>query len=85
MTRKSRRELERAVEDLGGSETVDDGDTLEFNVSAPFVEYDPEESDADVVADYQVVMRREDAERKGYKILGPADGRDGLVRVGEPE
>jgi hypothetical protein len=85
MTRKSRREIERAVEDLGESETVDDGDTLEFNVSAPFVEYDPEESDADVVANYQVVMRREDAEREGYEILGPADGRDGLVRVGEPE
>jgi hypothetical protein len=80
MTRRSRRELEKALDDLADDdgEDSDTGDMV-FGVSAPWVEYDTDQDpgeDADVVANYQVVMRRRRAEREGREILGPVDVTD---------
>lgn len=86
MTRRSKRELERAIDDLVADAQTDDPDTDGFDVSAPFVEYGEEaDPDADIVAEYQIVMRRDRAEREGREILGPADGPGDLVRVGDTE
>jgi hypothetical protein len=80
MTRRSKRELERALDDLAGDADAD-ADADEYNVTADWVEYDDNGDDAEVVANYQVVMRRERAEREGVEILGPVDGPGDLVRI----
>jgi len=70
---KSRRELEKVVDDLAGDGDADTDD-VDFEVVAPWVEYDGDAGeDPDVVANYQIVMRRARAEREGVEILGPVD------------
>lgn len=87
MTRKSRRELERALEALdrpadgvGGMEIVTlfrderTGDVVDRDGEP----VDPDDGDTDDVAMFiiheSVVMLREDAEAEGREILGPAAG-----------
>lgn len=88
MTRRSKREVERALDDLAGDadDDTDAGHSFDATegVTAEFVTYGPEEDDgddADVFARYHVVMRRERAEREGVEILGPVDGPGDLVRI----
>lgn len=80
MTRKRKRDIEDAINDLTDSDDGDD--TVDLDVSVEWAEYDQNtDPDADVVARYHVVMRRERAEREGREILGPADGPGDLVRI----
>ena len=78
MTRKSRRELERIVDDLAG----DDGGRGDgWNVAEVWGDDEPD-ADADLVVRNEVVMLREDAEREGREVLGPAeDAPTDAVRV----
>lgn len=78
MTRQSRRELERIVDDLAGDGLEEqDG----WNVSEVWGDDDPD-PDADLVVRNEVVMLREDAEREGREVLGPAeDAPTDAVRV----
>lgn len=78
MTRQSRRELERIVDDLAGDDLEEqDG----WNVSEVWGDDDPD-PDADLVVRNEVVMLREDAEREGREVLGPAeDAPTDAVRV----
>ena len=95
MTRKSRRELERELEDL--NDTGGSGDTVDVvwrdERTGEYVDLDgePTEPDPDtdllVVMNESVVMSRERAEKEDREILGPAEdvpeGRD-VVRVPTP-
>ena len=80
MTRRSRRELERALADLAADAEADPTGGTDVTVSWVGYETDTD-ADRDLPERYTVVMRREDAERKGREILGPADGPGDLVRV----
>lgn len=73
--RRSKRELERAVEALETERNAPD-------VSLTDVLLD-DEGTADVEFRYTVVMDRERAEREGREILGPADAPGDTVRVGD--
>lgn len=95
MTRKSRRELERELEDL--VDTSPSGDTVDVvwrdQRTGEYADRDGEPTDPDPDADVLVVMNeslvmsRERAENEGREILGPAEnapaGRD-VVRVPSP-
>lgn len=81
MTRKSKREIERALEDIhdgnGGTETVDvvwcgDGEGEFVDQDGEPTEPDPD-ADTVVVIDETVVMHRDRAEEQGREILGPAE------------
>jgi len=85
MTRKSKREIERAVDDLDGG--GEDDDSLRVVISKPGGDSMPNPDGGegfDVVIESSVcVMMREQAEREGYDILGPAEDvpADDAVRV----
>jgi hypothetical protein len=79
MTRRSKRELEQIVDDLAGDGDDVGGDG--WNVSEVWGDDDPD-PDADLVVRNGLVMLREDAEREGREILGPAeDAPTDAVRV----
>lgn len=79
MTRRSKRELERALADL---DDADRGDPAAggFAVSTTWGEEEPDPN-ADFAIQYQIVMSRDRAERDGREILGPADAPGDTVRV----
>lgn len=94
MTRKSKRELQRAVDDLGDEDrspksfglVYEDPRTGEWYESRS-QEGEPVDPDADVlmVIVNSVVMERETAEQEGREILGPTESETNpdadLVRV----
>ena len=96
MTRKSKREIERALEDIldgdGGTETIDV--VWRSDEEDEFVDQDgkPTEPDPDadtiVVINETVVMHRDRAEEQDREILGPAedvpDDRDAVRVASEP-
>jgi hypothetical protein len=94
MTRKSKREIERALEDL--DDDADDGRIqvlFRDDRSGGLVDADGEPVDPDpeadtIIVDETVVMGRERAEAEGREILGPAEGEhipeeNDIVRVGQ--
>jgi hypothetical protein len=99
MTRKSKREIERAVDDLAGRDGPDDdtgGPAIVWETDDGYVDGDgepvPTTDDGDpvgpsfgpvIIFKRSLVMRREQAEREGYEILGPAEDApaDDAVRV----
>ena len=95
MTRRSKREIERAVEDLdGGTDGDDDTVNVVFKDTPTGEYYESREMDGDpvdpdalpgltvVINRGTVVMMREHAEREGREILGPAEDTDrDAVRV----
>lgn len=82
MTRRSKRELERAVADLEEEQAPEDPAAGGYNVTAEWVDYDTDpDPDADVHATYRVVMERDRAEREDREILGPAEGPGDLVEI----
>lgn len=80
MTRRSRRELERALDDLA-ADAVDDTDAGGFDLAVEWGGGDDADLEADMVIHRRVVMRPGRAEREGVEILGPVDGRDDLVQI----
>lgn len=92
MTRPSKRELERAIDEIGGV-TADDGDVhvvFRDDVTGELVDSTGEQAQLDPDAELNivwhdsVVMSRDRAQEEGREILGPAEdapsGRD-VVRV----
>jgi len=75
--RRSKRELERAVEALEAERNAGD-------VSLTDVLLD-DDGTADVEFQYTIVMDREQAEREGREIVGPADAPGDTVRVGDAD
>lgn len=79
MTRRSKREIERALENLSST----DGETFDVvfrrDWTDGYVDRDREliepnpDADTVVVINQRVVMMRERAEAEGYEILGPAE------------
>ena len=96
MTRKSKREIERALEDIldggGGAETIDvvwRGDEEDEFVDQDGEPTEPDpDADTVVVIDETVVMDRDRAEEQDRVILGPAedvpDDRDAVKVASEP-
>lgn len=95
MKRRSKRELERALEELDSDATGSNADRIqvlyrndrtgELLAERGGDPADPDpEADLTVVIEQSVVVSRDRAEAEGYEILGPAedvpDGRD-AVRV----
>jgi hypothetical protein len=80
MTRRSKRELERALAELADDAGADP--TAGTDVAVSWADYETDTgAGGELPERYTVVMRREDAEREGREILGPADGTGDLVRV----
>jgi hypothetical protein len=80
--REELRERLDAVEEELAAGGVGPGDGIDVTVSWADYETDTD-AGADLAVQYTIVMSREDAEREGREILGPADtpgGRD-TVRV----
>jgi hypothetical protein len=80
--RDALRERLDAVEEELAAGGVGPGDGIDVTVSWADYETDTD-AGADLAVQYTIVMSREDAEREGREILGPADtpgGRD-TVRV----
>lgn len=84
MTRKSRREIERAVDDLAGDGDGDGGIMVVYEDPDTGDYYRTQDGDDDpadldgfeglvVELKRELVMRRERAEREGRAILGPAE------------
>jgi len=85
MTRRSRREIERAVEDLGGDGDGDGGGLLpvyQDPVTGTYYDTDHDPLPTDTVENHDgmvvklsrnVVLPREQAEREGRTIVAPAD------------
>ena len=90
MTRKSKREIERAIKELHGE---DEEETIDVVWTTPdlngYMDGDGEPTDVDPDADTVIVinetevMRRARAEEEGREILGPAEdaAADDAVRV----
>lgn len=98
MTRKSKREIERAVDDLDGGDADGDGTlsvVFKDNRTGDYYEsqdmdgdpVDPDDLSGPVIAitgrGGTCVMMRDQAEREGREILGPAEDApaDDAVRV----
>lgn len=90
MTRKSRREIERAVEQIDPSGGDDGGIVAVYRdpVTGDYYDMDREPIDGEpdghlvIVLNEEEVLRREKAEREGRTIAGPADAAgDGYVRA----
>ena len=85
--RRSKRELKRAVEELEAERNAGDVTLTDLLLDDDPDDDAPADTDdaLDVTFQYTVVMDREQAEREGREILGPADAPGDTVRVGDTD